>query len=270
MKITHKIIKYLALIFAISIIYNIINVGLYLIFNTGNLFDGVTFKEEKLINEKVDLSNKNITSLDINLKYSKLTIIKSNKFKIENNSKYIVWEYNNNKLNISEVKNNYNLFKKIEREIIVYIPENITFDEINIYTGTGIIEIDTLNSKNLALEIGVGKVNIKNLNIINKAIIIGGVGDVSISSGQINNLDLEVGVGDFDIATILTGENNINSGVGDLDIDLMDELANYTIRAEKGIGTIKLNEIEMIENISYGNGKSYIELEGGVGDINIK
>ena len=62
-------------------------------------------------------------------------------------------------------------------DLIIYIPENImTFDEVEveIETGAGKINIQSLNTQGLYLELGAGDVYIENLIVAKEAKIDGG------------------------------------------------------------------------------------------------
>lgn len=133
----------------------------------------------------------------------------------------------------------------------------------------GEITIDAIETEKLDLELGAGETKIGKLNVSKKADIDGGVGKVSILSGTINNLKLDMGIGEFNIKSTLTGKNDIDSGVGQMNIELEDSIENYTIVASKGIGQITINNKEISSDSEYGNGQSYIKIDGGVGNIKI-
>ena len=68
----------------------------------------------------------------------------------------------------------------------------------------------------------------------------------------------------------MTGKSEIDAGIGSLKINLSDTLDNYSIKASKGIGSIKLNEETMKDKKIYGTGDNDIIIEGGIGNIDIK
>ena len=162
------------------------------------------------------------------------------------------------------------VFKNDARKLIVYIPENIVFELVNIEAGAGEIKIEDLETKKLSFEIGAGKVEIAKLNVLEEAKIDGGAGKVEILSGNINNLKLNVDVGEFILNDTLTGNNDIEAGIGKLEIDLKDELENYEIKVNKGIGSITIDGKEVSDNTKYGDGKTSIKVDGGIGSIIIK
>ncbi len=263
---TQKIIKYFALALAFTIILNIIHLGTFIIYSTSNILS--LNKQTEVTNEITVLDN-NLSSLKIDLDYADFKVIENDQFKIEYNKKNISWKLENGILVIKD--KNQNWFKKNGKSnLIMYIPQELLFDMIDIDTGAGVIDIDILNTKDLFLNIGAGKGDFKNLNITNSAKIDAGLGKVQILAGKINDLNLGLGVGNFSISSVLTGQNNIKAGVGSLDINLIDGCENYKIKAEKGLGSITINGAKVQEDIPYGNGNSYIKVEGGLGSISIK
>lgn len=260
-----KTIKYFAIALASIIILNIFYFGTFIIYSVVNVFDGGNKTEE--INE-VSIFSDEISSLKIKLDYANFEIVSGDKFQIDYNKETVNWKLNNKELVINDLKRNW-FEKNTKSKIIMMIPNNFIFENVEINTGVGLIDIKNLNSNDLNLNVGIGKCYMENLNINNSALIDGGVGEVQITSGKINNLDLKVGVGLFSINSELTGKNSIEAGVGELNVTLIDGLDNYTIVAEKGIGSISVGGINIKENIPYGSGINYIEVEGGIGSINL-
>lgn len=269
-----KIIKYLAIAFAIFLIVNIISAIMFGIYKFANVLGLTKTNQEdsEILNKQemiLNTESKDISNLNISLKYSNLVIKKSDKFLAESNNKNVSCIQENNSLEIKE--SDYNNFKNNQTsEVTIYIPENLIFKTINIEAGAGKIYIDTLNAENLLLEIGAGKTEIENINVTEKAKLDGGAGKVDILNGTINNLNLDMGVGKFAISTKLKGKNKINAGIGKLDVNLQDSIENYSIKAYKGVGTINIDGKSISDNEEYGIGENYIKLDGGIGSIDIR
>lgn len=172
----------------------------------------------------------------------------------------------NQKLKIEE-KNHKWFSKYNDSEIIVYIPEDMKFDEVNIETGAGKINIEDLYTQNLDMSLGAGETYIKHLVVTNNTNIDGGAGKFTIESGKINNLDFDMGVGETTILSEITGDNEIDSGVGSLKINIIGNREDYKIKVNKGIGSIKVNGEETASEQIIGNGKHKIDIDGGVGSI---
>lgn len=277
MKGGQRIIKYLAIALAIFIIVSIVS-AILLSFNIFSDFLGLTkgrytnelthtIKSSNKVTKEFE-SNK-ITNIKIELAYSMLTIKEGDSLKIETNTNKVESKQNGNNLKIKEKEPS--IFETSEeRRIIVTLPKGMTFNNIDIEAGAGEIQIEKLLAKNLDLEMRAGRVTIQELQITQKAKIEGGAGKVDINSGKIANLDLNMGIGSFKLASELSGNNKIDAGIGKLEFNLTDGLDNYTIRAEKGVGSIKIGEKEISNNVEYGVGETKIKIDGGIGSIEIK
>lgn len=266
-----KIIKYFAIALAIFIIVNIISAIVFGIYTFANIL-GInnTNKIETIEGDKVitTFEDSQISTLKIDLKYTNLIIKSGETLKIESNNKDISCKKDKNKLEIEEKNHNW-LSKKEKNELIIYLPDNISLDTAKIEAGAGTIKADKLTVKEFTLEMGAGIVEIENLNVTKEANIEGGAGTVEIISGNMNNLNLDMGIGKAIITTKLTGNNKINAGIGKLEINLTDNKDNYSIRANKGIGSITIDGKEVSNEVEYGSGESKIKIDGGIGNVQI-
>ena len=263
MKNFQQIIKYLALAFAIYLIFNILSGIMYGVSSISNIF----VDDKEVIENLKDLKvNKDTILLDIDLSSTNVTIKSGESFKVETNNKYINTKQDNNKLYIKE-KSHY--INNTNNELIIYIPNNYLFDKVSIETGAGKVYIDLLSTKELYLTLGAGKVSINNLNVLDKAEIEGGAGEVNIKGTDINNLNLEMGVGKLSLTSKLSGNNEIDSGIGALNLNLMGTLEDYTISVDKGIGVTKIDGKDIEDSKKYGRGNNKIDIDGGIGSINI-
>lgn len=259
-----KIIKYLSIAFAIFLTFSIISWIMYGFSFVGNIFND----DEKSITEELNnlKINDNTLLLDINVSSSNIIIKTGEVFKAETNNKYINSKQDKNKLYIEEEK--HNLFNN-NSELIIYIPEYFVFDGVSIETGAGKVSIESLSTKQLYLNLGAGKVDINDLKVSENTKIDGGAGEININAIGINNLDLDMGVGKLFLTAKLTGNNMIDAGVGKMNLFLVGKLDDYQISLDKGIGetTIKGNSVK--DDISYGTGINKIDIDGGIGSIDI-
>lgn len=255
-----KIIKFCAIALALFIIFSIITGIFSLMVNISYSF----VSEE--VGDFTTTTYDNVLNLNIDLPDTKLTIKKGEEFKIETNSKDIIINKENDTLKLKN-KKKYIFSKKLESKTIIYIPNEL--DKVSLKLGAGNIDINSLSVKELDFEIGAGKVNIENLNVSNNISLDTGAGEVNISAETLNNLDLDMGVGKVTINAKLTGSTDIDAGVGELNINILEKLENYKLKIDKGIGTIRINNEEVSSN-TFGSGINLIEIDGGVGSINIK
>lgn len=266
---TQKVIKYIAIAFAIFLVITIISSILSGIYG---LASAIGLKKDEEISiasmNTIDFENSDAAILEIDVKYTNLTIQTGEFLLAKTNNSDINCKQNNNKIQVKEKNGNW-FSKNDDEELVVYIPEGLEFENVKINAGAGRINIESLNSKKLSLQLGAGETKIKSLIVKEECEIEGGAGKISIQSGEINNLDLDMGVGETKVTAELTGESKINAGIGKLDINVQANEENYKIKAEKGIGSIKINGNEISNNEVYGYGENYIKIDGGIGSIDI-
>ena len=156
-----RIVKYIAIAFALFLAFSIISGIMSGILLVGNIFGN--HKDNSIIeNAKVIEISDNILSLDVQLNSSNIVIKKGEKFKVETNNTSISWGQDNQKLTVTD-KNSF-WFDEDDSKVIIYIPEDKVLDSTYIVSGAGKLEISDLTIKDLKLELGAGKVNIYKLN----------------------------------------------------------------------------------------------------------
>lgn len=228
-----KIIKYLAIAFAIFLIITIISTILSVTVALSGIL-GLKNAIENSNNAEMittTFENAEVHTLNIDITATNLTIKQGEILKIETDNSNINYKQSNQELQIKEKDYKWFSYNNVEKELILYIPEDLEFEKVRI-------------------NVGVGK--------------------VTISSGTINDLDFDMGIGEANISANLVGKNEINAGVGELNIKLQGAKDSYKIKADKGIGAIKIDGKETTNGEVYGDGENQIDIDGGIGSINIK
>lgn len=257
-----KVIKYLAIAFALFLTASIISgilgaVGLF-----GGLFDSNAVTGET----KTYAVSPGITSIDIEISAADLTVRNADTFYIESNLKNLRVTEENGTLIIQE---STKFATYTDAVLALYIPDRMLFEKAEITTGAGRLNIDRLSAASLRLELGAGEVTIGSLNVGSKTEIEGGAGKITISGGSLRNLDLEMGVGQLNLTSFLTGSSELDLGVGQSNITLIGSEADYALELEKGIGSVTVNGKDVTDFGSSGNGENRIDISGGIGAINI-
>ena len=207
---------------------------------------GALLKENKVIYD----GNENISKLSVTLSYTNLIIKDAETFKIETNNKNVKLESKDSNL-------------------IIYLPTDKEFSEVEFTTGAGKIEAENLVTKKLNLKQGAGKIDFKRLTVLDETKVLGGAGSLDIEYGNIYNLNLTMGAGRTNISALFKGSNKISTGVGEFNINLFNSLNDYKVKINKGVGNIKVNGEEINSNYENGNGLVSLTIEGGVGSINL-
>lgn len=264
-----KIIKYLALCLAAFLVFLIISSLLGVLFSITKIL-GIQ-KDNELIMDKmstVNFKTDDISSLDINLLFTNLIIKQGDTLYVETNNEKVHFDEENNSLKIKEDSRSW-LSQNNKGDLILYLPENSQFKTVKIQAGAGKIHIENLKTDTLSLELGAGETSIQKLNVSENCKIESGAGKVSLLDGRIKNLDLDLGVGKFELTSSLLGSNKINAGIGSLELNLLGNKKDYLIKADKGIGTIHVNEAVVSDDSTIGTGENTIKIDGGIGNIDV-
>lgn len=263
---TQKIIKYcaigLAIVLSISIIVGIAGV-IEMIFSIG--------KDDSLLDSIVDIEiSQDIKSLYIEIDASELKIVEGETFSLGSNIKDLKVKESNGKLSIIHNPNKVIINSKKSAEIVLTIPSNARFELVTIEAGAGDINIDKLVAKKMEFGFGAGKVNIEYIYAEYGAELEAGAGKLAIGSGYIRDLKLDLGVGDTSICANLKGHNDINCGVGKTNLTVCGDRSDYIVNVETGIGSVKLDGSTIKGSATIGDGDNEINVDGGVGSINIR
>lgn len=209
-----------------------------------------------------------IHSLDIRIGAADFTIEQADAFSVESNLKYLSVTEKDGVLSIVDEAKKGVEYK--EPVLTVYMPTDITYETIAITTGAGKLTADTLATKTLKFRLGAGDTQISNLIVESEADVEGGVGKISIADGRIRDLELEMGVGELNLTAALLGDSDLTFGVGESNVTLLGGKEDYKIDLEKGLGSITVDGKVISDSGQFGNGRNSVEMQGGIGSINLR
>ena len=268
-----KVIKYLAIAFAIFLTVSIIGGILSAVGFLGGLFSDDDAAWNDVIGEtKTYTFTSEISDLNIQINAADFYIKEGNSFSIESNLKNLEVDEKNGCLTLKDLtKIKLNGSNAYENAVLtIYVPAGMAFDNVNIKTGAGRFTVDSLSAATIGFELGAGDVTISKLIAEKSANIEGGAGRITISDGAIKNLDLEMGLGQLNLTSALTGDCNLDSGVGEMNVTLLGSKDDYELDIEKGIGNITVDGKNVTDFGSSGNGANEVDIHGGVGAINVR
>ncbi len=208
-----------------------------------------------------------ITELEIKISAGEIKIELGDEFSLTSNLKYLSMTERAGRIVIEETEKNLKDYNGAF--LTIYIPRDLTFASLDIDTGAGTFYAARLSADEVDFDFGAGDVNIVELNANREAEIEGGAGKIVIGGGRLADLKLFMGVGELDLTSEMTGGAELNLGVGEVNITMLGGENSYTVEMNKGIGSLTYNG----ENVSggrFGNGDRYIEINGGVGSVNIQ
>lgn len=270
-----KVIKYIAIAFGIFLSINIICLIVLGITTISEILIGVSSDDQSdfnYSNQYIALQEySEILNLDIKLNTSNIIIKEGDKLKVEINkySKDFTCDKENNTLVLKDNTRINKLLKNSNNTtIVLYIPKEYVFSTVDIKSGIGKCEIEYLNATKLDIELGVGETIIENI-ISKDCNIDGGIGKANIKSCDFHSLDLETGIGNFNLSGNILNTAKISCGIGKTNINLNGKFEDYSINTKVGIGVIKLNNNKCLNESTYGNGNTKINISGGIGAVDI-
>ena len=263
MNYAHKIIKYIALAFALSIIFSIISFGVTVIDTVTNGINNNHKVSSEILKLEKDKTKK---VLDIKVRTAKVEIKEGTELEAKSTSKYITIEKKGNTLIIREKKHSL----KNKCKVIITIPKDYNFDAASIISGTGSFKIDKVSTDILDISSGIGSISFNNLVANKKATIEAGIGSLKIKNGVLTSTKLDLGIGSVNITAKLLNKTSIEAGIGNVTLNLIGSKGDYSITTDKGIGSITLDGKSVSDEETYGAGSNIIDIEGGIGDIKIK
>lgn len=271
-----KIIKYGAIVFGVYLSLMIIGMIVFGITTVVGIGIGIENFESSDNNKKIitnwEQEYANITDMNIDMSECKLTIKKGKALKVHtvNISEQFKCEAKGNKLEIKDknIRGSFWGMNNITPEVTIYIPENLSLNEVTIETGVNDTNIEFLKADKMKLKIGVGKCKIEEI-VAKEANITAGAGETNIAKAKIEDLQLKGGVGKIVLTSKITEKATINCGVGKVEINLIGGLSDYKVKAKTGLGALKVDNQKITEKQIVGNGDAIIEVEAGVGETEV-
>jgi len=259
-----KVIKYLAIAFAIFLTVSIIG-G---ILGAVGLFGAISTEDAVLEEMKTYPVAAAVYNLDIEINAADLSVKEGETFYVESNLKHLKVEENGGLLTIQETKIITGTYSGAA--VTVYVPAGTVFDRVSLTTGASRLTAGNLTAGTLDFELGAGDVSIETLVATKAADIEGGAGRITIANGALNDLDLDMGVGQLNLTSGLTGDCQLDLGVGKSNITVLGSKEDYKLDLEKGLGSITVDGVTVSDYGSSGNGINKVEINGGVGAIHVR
>lgn len=244
MKPWQTLVRYGAIVLAVILIVNIATWGLKLFGVVIGLTSSGNYDKSKIYEFDTD-----IDCLDIDISAASLVIRyeKCDKITVKSSLKSLTLKESFGKLRINDNKGLFSV-NETESWIEIMLPE-----------GTVLRDLD--------LDLGAGKTLVSSVSIRN-ADIDGGAGELLINRCIISELDLDMGVGKLDFRGKITDRADIDLGVGEADFIFIGNRDDYRLKLEKGIGSVSV-EGEEFSRGEIGNGDVRVDVDGGIGKINV-
>lgn len=273
MKGAQKVIKWFALALAVLLIVTIFS----------GIIGGLSFVGMMVWGDEIswngnsewvntEFSGKEMTRLDVNVKATAVRIRTAKEgepVRIETNNEYITSWVDGSTLNVVEKSHGFFGWGGTG-DLVIYVREDTTFDSVEIEIGAGTLDVERLEARDLKLNLGAGKTAIDELFATRRAEIDGGAGVVEIRGGELHDLVLDLGAGKAELRARVVGNGRVTAGVGKTELTLIGREGDYRLRIDKGIGSVTLDGRSLSDGESVGNGTTLIEIDSGVGAVEMK
>ena len=145
--------------------------------------------------------------------------------------------------------------RNVKGILVIYLPRDYKFDQVDMAYGAVTAEIDGLNAKSLKIESGASGCTIKNADI--------------------EELDVETGAGSLDFYGTVEKEVDIDCGAGSVTLNLEGKVEDYNYELDSSAGSIEIGEdidlggLSTEKSIDNGS-KRMIEISNGAGSVEIR
>ena len=257
-----KIFRMVGALVVIVILIVLVSSGIYVI-NSYRDSDIKVGEQENIV-----VDGERVKELDVDVGAFNFIVKKEGDSFSLSKHEYIIYSVEDDKLVIKEKGRKW--FERVEGSVLLTIPEDYDFEEIDIESDGGKVELTGLHVRDIDLTLGAGTLILKNLEVTGEADIEGGTGKVEIKKGTYNNIKCKVKVGSLQFFGKITGDSEFETSLGSCDVKLIGDSNIYSIRGLKGLGDFIIGNYVINEDTIFGYGKIKIVVKGGFGGVVIK
>lgn len=271
----------------VFLIIGFAGIGLGLILLIPVISNGFTLKDVPTYSFEESFDG--IESLDINIDFGDVAIVRGNEFRVEADHLFESIEFtaeaDNGVLTIrDDVDEAINLFDfqiptvfvlgdRLEPEITITVPEDFVADDIYFELSAGRLQADDIRSKTGSFIVSAGEIVINHLEVSGESDYRIGIGHMKLEQLDAKDITVDCGIGDIDIEGTIIGENYISCGIGSVRLDLDGDEDDYSYEIDSNIGKFAING-DNYHNNRYdrnadGNGLGSFTMDCGIGNITL-
>lgn len=276
-----RLIKYLAIAFAVLLAIGIISFMVNVVYGVVTFASGARFRSDNNDYRTIDFDETftGVTGLNIDNSTGTLGIELGDTFRVEGKNVFEGFKAEVDRDGTLKISDNesgfrfwgfrFNGFNSPNSKITVYVPADFVAEKVRIETGAGAVNLEDITTNYLYISAGAGNINGRNLKA-DKVKVEGGVGSIRLSNVTFENTSFNCGVGSVYISGVLLKENRFDCGVGGVELELTGNIDDYDLDIESGVGQVRVNG-KKIEEAEHTNrlAKNSIEVDGGVGSVRI-
>lgn len=264
-----KFIKYCALALAAVIVVGIFSAVYSIGSAVFGIADNIHSTDTALDTAKEFSPTEQVTEIYIDIIAADLTLKTGDTFAAETDSEYISFNQDGGRLEIKEKKHSLIGDSTAEKLVLTLPKDGLQLKKAEINAGAGRINIEYLNAETLNMQLGAGEVSLSDLTVTDSCKINGGAGKITVTAASINDLELDMGVGELNMTAALFGESSLDCGVGEVKLTLLGKIQDYRLDIDKGIGSATVDGSAVNNEYSFGSGQNELEIDGGIGSIDI-
>lgn len=164
-----------------------------------------------------------------------------------------------------------NWFK--DSRIILYLPDDYSFEEVLMDIGAGEIECRGLKADEMILDVGAGRIFLEKVQARKMEADIG-AGQIELKDMRIGELDAGVGMGEFLADGVIEGDVDVECSMGNVEIRIDARKEDFNYQLEGAMGMISLDRDSyggLAEEKEINNGADKnMDIECSMGNITIK
>jgi len=146
--------------------------------------------------------------------------------------------------------------KNDEHIVVLYLPADLSFEEIKIDVSAGRAAVNDLTAEQIKIEVGAGEFT----------------GDGVLSAEE---ADFSIGAGTMDFAYLDASEAKIGVGAGSVSGTLTGSQEDYEIKLECGVGSLQVGTTDYSgiahkETVNADHGERQLKVECAVGEVDLQ
>lgn len=164
-----------------------------------------------------------------------------------------------------------------EVEIMIYLPENLSLEQVKLEIGAGSMYLDavSVSCEKMEVEIGAGKWKAAHLSVSDSLNVEIGAGKAKMKGVTAGSLNVECGVGSSVYKGRVNGDIKVNCGVGSCSLLLENKEGDFNYDVSCAVGSVNINGSKLKSFASkrtYKNGSAMgtAVLECGLGSIEFR
>ena len=157
-------------------------------------------------------------------------------------------------------------------ELIICVPENVTFESVDCELGAGEILASSISANEMNVSIGAGRLEVASLFADQFTFEIG-AGEIIVENGTVGTADMSIALGNFEFDGIISKGADIECSMGNVSMNLEDEMKDYNYEIECAAGEVEVGDdttagVASDRTIDNGSDKT-ISVECSMGSVSI-